>query len=947
MGDGNAAERPYRNDAFISYHHASDSAKAAHLRRGLQNFARSWRQLRALRVFLDKASLSANPGLWPEIERQLADSGAFILLACPGSADSVWVQKEAEWWRTGLGPRKMLIAVTGGELVWDHERADFDWERTTCLPRTMAGMFTDEPRWVDLRWMSEEDPGSLRDPRFQQCVADLAAPLHGRPKEDLIGADVAQHRKTRRLARGALAVITTLAVLAGAASVVAVLQRDEARRQARLATSRQLAATALNLKDGNLRLASLLGIEAYRMQKSPEAIAALNRLATDSPYLVRMVSSPKDVSAVGFSGDDGAVAVGDEGGAVTVWSSDGGTVRARTKLPGRITAAGFSADGKRLAVGDGKGNLGVYDLAGRKLRRLAPMPKAVSSLQFGMGGNLAVADEDGTVTLYEQAREKIRSKRTGHLGSLVVFQNEESHLLVRDAVGGGALYTVPDLRAVLDSRETTLPAGQATVGVSPGGHCFGYLKYGFFTSTGLPKAKGHETLAETCGDFPVLPDEEALMVALTDTGRMAVGTASGITVVDGEIHSENGPSGGQPNQLRNLTGTGSPTLLGFSATGERLASAHGRTVALWDLGQPSRTAHRHGVSLTDDQTMVVAPPLATGPDSKIAWSNPLETESPSDPETPLHVWSPKGGTIAGGDDAGYYSVAFGSDGRTLYAGHTGEVQEWRIVGKHLEKRRTIDLSGTQASYEDGYPAVPLEIAPLEAGSVVVTTGDGAVHVADRSARRTRVVVPPGTGDSQQLLLSSLSTDGRIAAVENTKGAVDLYDVLSGRKVQTARLKGEAVGNFALSAEGRSLFLEGTRHTFARWDLDERRLRWQSDEPSSARVAASADGRTVVTLTDSGILTRWDVETGDRLGGPKVPIPPRTMSGNRGIGQHTGFVVDRAGTLWTATEGGELLSWDFSVDSWITSLCRIAGRSLTDAEWRRYVGTTPPSQPTCG
>ena len=54
MGDGNAAERPYRNDAFISYHHASDSAKAAHLRRGLQNFARSWRQLRALRVFLDK-----------------------------------------------------------------------------------------------------------------------------------------------------------------------------------------------------------------------------------------------------------------------------------------------------------------------------------------------------------------------------------------------------------------------------------------------------------------------------------------------------------------------------------------------------------------------------------------------------------------------------------------------------------------------------------------------------------------------------------------------------------------------------------------------------------------------------------------------------------------------------------------------------------------------------
>ncbi|UZJ32752.1 toll/interleukin-1 receptor domain-containing protein [Streptomyces endophytica] len=487
MGEGNAApQRVYRNDAFISYHHASDSAKAAHLRRGLQNFARSWRQLRALRVFLDNASLSANPGLWPEIERQLAESGAFILLACPGSAASQWVRKEIDWWRAGRGTRQVLIVVTGGELGWDQERGDFDWERTTCLPRTMAGMFTDEPRWVDLRWMPEDNPGSLRDPRFQSCVADLAAPLHGRPKEDLIGADVAQHRKTRRLVRGALAVITVLAVLAGVASVVAVLQRNEARSQARLATSRQLAATALNLKDGNLRLASLLGIEAYRMQQSPEAIAALNQLAIDSPYLVAMVSSPKDISAFAFSGDDAAVAVGDEGGAVTVWRSDGGTVRARTALPGRITAVGFSEDGKRLAIGDEKGNLGVYDLAARKLRRLAPMPGAVGSVTFGMAGDLAAVDEDGTVTLYEQARTRFRSRSTGHHDSRVVFQNQESYLLVRDLVGGGALYTVPDLRTIMDSKEMMVPAGQHAPAVSLGGHCFGYLKFGRFISTGLP-----------------------------------------------------------------------------------------------------------------------------------------------------------------------------------------------------------------------------------------------------------------------------------------------------------------------------------------------------------------------------------------------------------------------------------------------------------------------------
>ncbi|MFD8542966.1 TIR domain-containing protein [Streptomyces sp. NPDC059649] len=946
MGEGTAAQqrvRVYRNDAFISYHHASDSAKAAHLRRGLQNFARSWRQLRALRVFLDNASLSANPGLWPEIERQLAESGAFILLACPGSAGSEWVQKEINWWRAGRGSRQVLIVVTGGELVWDEQRGDFDWERTTCLPRTMAGMFTDEPRWVDLRWMPEDNPGSLRDPRFQQRVADLAAPLHGRPKEDLIGADVAQHRKTRRLARGALAVITTLAVLAGVASVVAVLQRNEARSQARLATSRQLAATALNLKDGNLRLASLLGIEAYRMQRSPEAIAALNQLATDSPYLVAMVSSAKDITAFAFSADDAAVAVGDEGGAVTVWRSDGGTVRARTALPDRITAAAFSEDGKRLAVGDEKGNLGVYDLGSRKLRRLAPMPGAVGSVTFGMGGDLAAADKDGTVTLYEQARRKFRSRSTGHRDSRVVFQNEETHLLVRDLVGGGALYTVPELRTVMDSKETMVPAGQHAPAVSLGGHCFGYLKYGRFISAGLPRTEGHEALTDTCGSFPLIPNEEALMLALTDTDRMAVGTASGITVVDGD--GDDGPTAGQPNQVRTLTGVGRAGLLEFSATGRRLASAHGRTVALWNFDQAARTAHAHGLSLTDEETMVQAPPLATGPGGRIAWSNLLEDEPTSEPERVLHVWSPDGGTVAGGDDGrSYYCVAFSSDGRTLYAGDEHLVQEWHLVGKRLEKRRTVALAGSQ----EGYHAVPLHIAPLADGSLVVTTGDGAVHLADPSAQRTRIVVPPGSHGPDDLLPSSLSADGRTVAVGNPQGAVDVYAVPSGHKLQTARLENhEAVYAFALAGTGRALFLDGARSTFGRWDLDERRLRWQSDEPNGGRVAVSDDGRTVVTLADSGALTRWDADTGDRLGGPQLPIPPRTLSGTGGIGEHTEFLVDDSGTLWTATEGGEILSWGFSVDSWIDSLCRIAGRSLTDAEWRRYVGTTPPSRPTCG
>lgn len=132
------------------------------------------------------------------------------------------------------------------------------------------------------------------------------------------------------------------------------------------------------------------------------------------------------------------------------------------------------------------------------------------------------------------------------------------------------------------------------------------------------------------------------MLALSDNGRMAVGTASGITVADAQTKGETG-------QLRKLTGVGRPSLLQFSDTGNRLASAHGRTVALWNFQQSSRTAHAHGLLLADEETAVHSPPLAVGPDGQVAWSNLMEGD-PFGADTTLHVWSPKGrGTLVGGD----------------------------------------------------------------------------------------------------------------------------------------------------------------------------------------------------------------------------------------------------------------------------------------------------------
>jgi hypothetical protein len=65
-------------DAFISYSHALDGALAPALRTGLERFTKPWYRSRALRVFRDTASLSANPDLWSSLLSLYTFSGGYF-----------------------------------------------------------------------------------------------------------------------------------------------------------------------------------------------------------------------------------------------------------------------------------------------------------------------------------------------------------------------------------------------------------------------------------------------------------------------------------------------------------------------------------------------------------------------------------------------------------------------------------------------------------------------------------------------------------------------------------------------------------------------------------------------------------------------------------------------------------------------------------------------------
>lgn len=275
--------------------------------------------MRALHVFRDQTSLAASPELWPAIEHALNESTHLLLLASPAAANSRWVAREIEWWLANRSASTMLVLLTDGELAWDEASADFDWNRTTSLPRdVLTGRLHGEPLWVDLRWARSSEVLSLRNARFRSAVLDIAAPLHGKDKDALDGDDVRAFARLQRIRRAAIAGLATLTVAAVVAATVAVRQRDEAVKQNAIAQAGRLAAQADLLREGpgNADLSTMLAAEAvstlYRIgDRSSEADLTLRRSLAGLPQYLGEVELRSTNITLDPSGAILSVDVGD------------------------------------------------------------------------------------------------------------------------------------------------------------------------------------------------------------------------------------------------------------------------------------------------------------------------------------------------------------------------------------------------------------------------------------------------------------------------------------------------------------------------------------------------------------------------------------------------------------------------------------------------------------
>jgi WD40 repeat protein len=298
-------------DGFISYSHQHDAALGPALQTSLERFAKPWYKMRALRIFLDAADLSANPALWPSIEDGLSSSRWFILLASVDAAESKWVDREVQWWINHGSRDRLLVAGTSPGLDWDEKKRD--WAADAPVPPALRGAFREEPFWVDL---SEVRLDSAKPKIPVNKVAAVAAPLRGKNLDELVGEHLRQHRRAMRLAEGAVAVMAVLTALAVVFSILAVRERNSAIRERNQAVSADVATVANQLYTSNPALAGQLSLAAFKLAPSPEAYGSLLN-ATAKPLAGQLAPIP-DSDEEAFNADGSMLATSSTGG-VQLW----------------------------------------------------------------------------------------------------------------------------------------------------------------------------------------------------------------------------------------------------------------------------------------------------------------------------------------------------------------------------------------------------------------------------------------------------------------------------------------------------------------------------------------------------------------------------------------------------------------------------------------------------
>ncbi|MBP1823164.1 PQQ-binding-like beta-propeller repeat protein [Mycobacterium sp. OAE908] len=799
---------PIAYDAFLSYAHRDKQVTTA-IQKGLHRIGCRFGRLRALRVFRDDTNLEAAPDLWARITAALDSSRFMIVVLSPQAAASKWVDKELAYWLEYRGHDKLMLVLAEGHLNWDVEHGRFDDSSDAAPPALkVPGSLRAEPLYIDV---SGDSPWDLRSLSFRDKVTALAAPIHGKPKDQLEGDDQRERRRFRRLRAAAVAGLVMLTVTSVVFAVVAVAQRQQAEQHLHEAIAAKLNAEGSAILAGVAPGGDARGLQellaANAIVPNPVSIlnAQINRFTTQK--IVDISSVPLDLA---YSPDGSRVATAAVDGTVRQWDTVtgkpiGSPIKAHN---GPATSVAFRSEHTIVSAGaDGALRLWNADTGEARNQSPSNVGQLTSVAVSPDGSTIFTGGLDGNLRSWDARTGQLRGTR-----QVFVPKNPgDAAPPVTDVAfdRSGKVLAVSSMGATIISDAVT-GAPRTPLMLMP-------------LNNGLPTRVWQSAIS---------PDGHAMVEAGGFLQWSNADTGSAIRAM---------PAG---NVLLNYFG------VAFSPDGHRIVTGRSDgAVQVWDTD----TGVQVGPTLTGHTSEVHG--VAFNPDGRqIATASADGT---------LRLWNATVGYPMKGPDRAATNVMFSPDGHRVAISGDTTVQRWDVgSGQPLPPLAPSGGPGVYFRYVDG-------------GRIVTATRGGTLQVwdADTAQPLQQPVQTKGQEVDGLGIPFVFSRDGNmVASGQTSTGAVQLWDVRTGRALGKPMTADKQIFSVDFSPDARRIvagYADGVRL----WKLDTAQVDGPVMTTASpfpiATVAFSRDGKVIAAVHENGVIDLWDADTRKPL--PHSPL----------------------------------------------------------------------------
>jgi WD40 repeat protein/DNA-binding SARP family transcriptional activator len=853
-----------------------------------------------------------------------------------------------------------LLTVSDGEIEVSHEALLQEWPRYRAwLEEDRAG----RRLHVHLTESSREWDAGGRDGGDLYRGARLAAALDWSAQHsdqlspverEFVGASRAAAGRAARRLRGVLAGVAVLLVISLIAGVIALVQKQHATTEARVALAQRLGAQAVI--EPQIDLAMLLAREAVNLDRSDQTESTLLATLLRSPAAIASLELPIGVRPLGLalSPDRRTLLVFANDGTLYVY--DAATLRQQhPPIPGfnGDLEPVYSPDGSLLLLTNGA-DTAINVLDAHTFRRVARLPydrRYFKTLDADNSDDSLLMSPDGRSVYYAYAVTSLSGQPgAGYLdrwllprGQLISGRQVSTRGLVaiRLIDNGTRLVVLGDTAAeTLDARTLAplrkvavkLPAALGVVGEAS--CCIGAVAAispdGTSAAVGSPDGTILFIDLSTGAIHAAAGGHTASVqsVRYSPNGRMLVSTADDNNVVVWDTRTA------QP--LQTLVGhAGRPTDSAFSADGDTLyTSSLDGTVIKWDLGFQRRfgrpfTTGAHAP--TPAANAPLAPPMAISPDGSrfaaltAAGTVGIFSVHTLRPETSLTIpratitavaWSPIGSELAVGDD----------DDR---------LQLWDVSGApHLVRTLTMAPPPTHvpgAIQSVAFSADGRLIAASDASNDVVTEATSWRIAIWRTRTGAPITSALQRGTTSNAV--AFSPDGRLLAVALGDGRVLILDSSNGTRLRTIHPReGVNGGTNSLAFAPNGKLATGTYAGVVQlWNPSTGASLSHPVLVAAAPVASIAfdpSGQRFATAGGpEGGLKLWFTSSLQQDGATLD-----TEEGTSGNAQFTPNGQD----LLSVNANGKGSLWPVSPAYLAHHACVVAGRNLTREEWSRFI-----------